>query len=145
MLKAVPLAHFSSGLLLEYVRLSLLKTLNTLVKSMQNQLISSKICPENSHEISCFSWLFFSKVSRENFCEICLWKSHEILLPRPIRSPVVIVRSIRFDCLKILWTENGINLQINWLCLCDLSHFVWRMQSKKRLNVCFNFTLLSIS
>ena len=40
MLKALPLAHFSSALLLEYVILSLLKTLNTLVKSAQNQSIS---------------------------------------------------------------------------------------------------------
>ena len=41
MLKALPLAHFSSALLLEYVRLSLLKTLHTVVKSVQNQSISS--------------------------------------------------------------------------------------------------------
>ena len=88
-LKALPLAHFSNALLLEYVRLSLLKTLNTLVKSAQNQSISSEIWPGNSHEIGCFYRLFFSEVSRENFCEICLWKSHEILLPQPIRSPVV--------------------------------------------------------
>ena len=32
------------------------------------------------------------------------------------------VQSIRFDCLKILWTEVGINLEVNWLCLCDLAH-----------------------
>ena len=54
MLKALPLAHFLSALLLEYVRLSLLKTLNTLIKLAQNQSISSKIGPENSHEIGCF-------------------------------------------------------------------------------------------
>ena len=66
MLKALPLAHFSSALLLEYVRLSLLKTLNTLVKSAQNKSISSEICSENSHEIGCFYRLFFSEVSREN-------------------------------------------------------------------------------
>ena len=89
MLKALPLAHFLSALLLEYVRLSLLKALNTLVKLVQNQSISSKIGPENSHEIGCFYWLVFSDVSRKNFCEICLWKSCEILLPWPIRSPVV--------------------------------------------------------
>ena len=89
MLKALPLAHFLSALLLEYVRLSLLKALNTLVKLVQNQSISSKIGPENSHEIGCFYWLVFSDVSCKNFCEICLWKSCEILLPWPIRSPVV--------------------------------------------------------
>ena len=89
MLKALPLAHFSSALLSEYVRLSLLKTLNTLIKSAQNPSISSEICPENSHEIGCFYQLFFIKVSHENFCQICLWKSREILLPWPTRSPVV--------------------------------------------------------
>ena len=30
--------------------------------------------------------------------------------------------SIRSDCLKISRIEVGINLEINWLCLCDLAH-----------------------
>ena len=68
----IQLCPQSSALLLEYVRLSLLKTLNTLVKLAQNQSTSSKICPENSHEIGCFYQLFFSEVSRKNFCQICL-------------------------------------------------------------------------
>ena len=34
------------------------------------------------------------------------------------------VQSITFDCLKILVTEFGINLEVNWLCLCDLAHFL---------------------
>ena len=53
-------------------------------------------------------------------------------------------RYIRFDCFKISQTEVGINLEVhaNWLCLCDLAHFLWQKQSKKRWNVCFNFTLL---
>ena len=63
MLKALPLAHFSSALLLEYVRLSLLKTLHTLVKSAQNQSISHEICPENSREIGCFSAKLAAKIS----------------------------------------------------------------------------------
>ena len=29
------------------------------------------------------------------------------------------VRSIRFDCLIISETEVGINLEVNWFCLCD--------------------------
>ena len=43
-------------------------------------------------------------------------------------------RSIRFDCLKISQTEVGINLEVhaNWLCLCDLAHFLRQKQSKKR-------------
>ena len=38
-----------------------------LIKSEQNRLISSKICPENSHEISRF--LPIGEVSTENFSE----------------------------------------------------------------------------
>ena len=34
------------------------------------------------------------------------------------------VRSIRCDCLKISRTEVGINLEVNWLWLCDLAHFL---------------------
>ena len=52
------------------------------------------------------------------------------------------VQSIRFDCLKISRTEVSINLEVNWLCVCDLAHFLWRKQSKVRWNVCFNFNLL---
>ena len=33
-------------------------------------------------------------------------------------------QSIRFDCLKILQTEDSINLEVNWNCLCDLAHFL---------------------
>ena len=69
MLKALPLAHFSSALLLEYVRLSLLKTLHTVVKSVQNQSISSEICPENSHEIGCFSAKLAVKISAKSVSE----------------------------------------------------------------------------
>ena len=34
------------------------------------------------------------------------------------------VQSIRFDCLKMLQTEDGINLELNWNCLCDLADFL---------------------
>ena len=50
--------------------------------------------------------------------------------------------SVRFDCLKISQTEVGINLEVNWLCVCDLAHLLWWKQSKIRWNVCFNFTIL---
>ena len=33
------------------------------------------------------------------------------------------VQSIRFDCLKISRTEVSINLEVNWLSVCDLAHF----------------------
>ena len=45
-------------------------------------------------------------------------------------------QSIRFDCLKISRTEVSINLEVNWLSVCDLAHFFWRKQSKVRWNVC---------
>ena len=33
-------------------------------------------------------------------------------------------QSIRLDCLKILQTEDSINLKVNWNCFCDLTHFL---------------------
>ena len=55
MLKALPLIHFWSVLLMkEQMMTSVRKTLKTLVSSVQNRLISSKICPENNHKICCF-------------------------------------------------------------------------------------------
>ena len=73
MITALPLAHFSSALLLEYVRLSLLKTLNTLVKSAQNQSISSEICPEiptkSAVFTDCFSAKSAAKISAKSVSE----------------------------------------------------------------------------
>ena len=55
MLKALPLVHFWSVLLLkEQVMTSVRKTLKTLVWSAQNRSISSEICPENNHKIRRF-------------------------------------------------------------------------------------------
>ena len=38
----------------EQMMTSVRKTLQTLVSSVQNRLISSEICPENNHKIRCF-------------------------------------------------------------------------------------------
>ena len=55
MLKALPLVHFWSVLLLkEQMMTSVRKTLKTLVCSEQNRLISSEICLENNHKIGRF-------------------------------------------------------------------------------------------
>ena len=55
MLKALPLVHFLSVLLLkEQVITSVRKTLKTLVWSAQNRLISSEICLENNLKITLF-------------------------------------------------------------------------------------------
>ena len=107
MLKALPLAHFSSALLLEYFRLSLLKTLHTLVKSAQNQSISTEICPENSHEIGCFSVKLAAKISAKFVSQLKIpWN----FTSATYQKPCSIMRPIRFDRLKISPTEVGINL-----------------------------------
>ena len=68
MLKALPLVHFWSVLLLkEQMMTSVRKTLKTLVWSAQNRLIPSEICPENSHKIcrfftDCFLAKFAPKI-----------------------------------------------------------------------------------
>ena len=71
MLKALPLVHFWSILLLkEQMMTSLRKTLKMLVWSAQNRSISSKICPENNHKIGRFLPIAFG--------EVCPKNSHEI-------------------------------------------------------------------
>ena len=40
------------------------------------------------------------------------------------QKPYSMVKSIRSDCLKISRTEVVINLEVNWLCLCDLAQFL---------------------
>ena len=75
MLKALPLVHFWSIFLLkEQMMTSVRKTLKTLVWSAQKLSISSEICLENNHKISCFLaiafwWSLPQKLLR-NFCEI---------------------------------------------------------------------------
>ena len=55
MLKALPLVHFWSILLLkEQMMTSVRKTLKMLVWSAQNQSISSEICPKNNHKFCHF-------------------------------------------------------------------------------------------
>ena len=40
-------------------------------------------------------------------------------------------RPIRFDCLKTSQTEVSINLEVNWLCLCDLAHLKVKQDKMK--------------
>ena len=75
MLKALPLVHFWSVLLLkEQMMTSVRKTLKMLVWSAQNRSISSEICPENNHKIHCFLLIAFQPSLRQKFpqnsCEI---------------------------------------------------------------------------
>ena len=68
MLKALPLVHFWSVLLLkEQMMTSVRKTLKTLVWSTQNRSISSDVFPENNHKIrrfftDCFPTKFVLKI-----------------------------------------------------------------------------------
>ena len=79
MLKALPLVHFWSILLLkEQMMTSARKMLKTLVWSVQNRLIVSEICLENNHKIDrflliAFWWSFSRKLLRNRpiFLRIC--------------------------------------------------------------------------
>ena len=98
MLKALPLVHFSSVLLLkEQMMTSVRKTLKTLVWSAQNRSICCEICPENNHKICRFLPIAFRpslpwKFPRNQpiFVRFCPQKSREIWLffLRIIRNPV---------------------------------------------------------
>ena len=71
-LKALPLVHFWSVLLLkEQMMTSVRKTLKTLVWSAQNQSIFSEFCPKNNQKIRHFFYQLLSgQVSPENSHEI---------------------------------------------------------------------------
>ena len=151
MLKALALVYFWSVLLLkEQMMTSVRKTLKILVWSAQSRSISSKfslkittkstvfhrlrmlfseVCPQNSGEIGRFFREFVPIKTRE------IW-----LFSATYQKPWILWRDPSH--LKISWIEVGIHLEVNWLCLCDLAHFLWWKQSKIIWNVCFHFTLL---
>ena len=71
MLKALPLLHFWSVLLLkEQMTTSVRKTLKLLVWSAQNRSISSEICPENNHKIRPFLLIAFRPSLPRRFLRI---------------------------------------------------------------------------
>ena len=70
-----------------------------LTKSAQNQSISSESCPENFHEI--FYGLFFGEISPENFRESVSENPVKFDFSTTNQKPCSMVRSIKFDCLKI--------------------------------------------
>ena len=79
MLKALPLVHFWSILLLkEQMMTSARKMSKTLVWSVQNQLIVSEICLENNHKIDrflliAFWWSFSWKLLRNRPIFLRIW------------------------------------------------------------------------
>jgi len=113
MLKALPLVHFWSILLMkEQMMNSVKKTLKMLVWSAQNWSISSKICPKNNHKIGCFLLIAFRRSlprkfprNQPIFPQICPWKSCKIWLffLQPIRSPFYLSHRIKkMTCLPFL-------------------------------------------
>ena len=80
-------------------------------------------------KLASFYQLFCSEVSPENF--------RESVSENPVKFDISVT-----GCLQISQSEVGINLEVKWLCLCDLAHFLWWKQSEIRWNVRFIFTLL---
>ena len=93
------------------------------------QLFLGEVCPENCCEIGRFFWEFVPKNPTKFDFFSATYQKPCIEWHDP-------------SDLKISTIEVGINLEVNWLCLCDLAHFLWWKQSKIIWNVCFNFSLL---
>ena len=147
MLKALPLVQFWSILLLkEQMMTSVRKTVKMLVWSAQNR--ANKVFPKITTKSFFFLPIDFRlslpqkfPQNQSIFLRICPKKSHEIRLFSATYKKPCIVWCDPSD-LKISWIEVGIHLEVNWLCLCDLAHFLLWKQGRIGWNVCFNFTLL---
>ena len=126
MIKDLPLAHFSSALLFEW----------QMITSLQNIKCA---CPISAKQID-FYWNLPLKFPRNwpvftNCFAVKLALKISANLSLKIRWNLTSVWHIRFDCLQISQSEVGINLEVKWLCLCDLAHFLWWKQCKIRWNV----------
>ena len=114
MLKALPLVHFWSVLLLkEQMMASVRKTLKTLVWWAQNRSISSEICPENNHEIRCF----FTDCFPAKFAPKMPAKSADFstILSQKIPWNLTFFRDLSEALLRIMWH----NL-LQWTVKADL-------------------------
>ena len=113
-----------------------------------SQSISSEFSLKITTKLAVFFQLFLGEVFPENYCEIgrFFWE----FVPKNPTKFDFFSATYQKPCiewhdpsdLKISTIEVGINLEVNWLCLCDLAHFLWWKQSKIMWNVCFNFGLL---
>ena len=88
-----------------------------------------------------FAGLKIKKILRLPFGDQLVWRNIVTNLYNVNDAAHSLARSVKFDSLKTFQTEVGINFEVNWLCLCDLAHFLWREQSKITKNVSFTFTL----
>ena len=111
MLKALPLVHFWSVLLLkEQMMTSVRKTLKMLVWSGQKRSISSEFSLKITTKSAVFYRLHFGEVCPENSCEI-----GQFFCKFVPKNPT------KFDFFS----------EVNWLCLRDLAHFFYD-ESKAR-------------
>ena len=147
-LKALPLVHFWSILLLKEQNNDDLCLKNVKKAGLISQSISSEFSLKITTKLAVFFQLFLGEVCPENYCEIgrFFW---EFVPKNPTKFDffsVTYQKPFREwhdpSDLKITTIEVGINLEVNWLCLCDLAHFLWWKQSKIIWNVCFDFSLL---
>ena len=116
-----------------------------IVKSAQNQSFSQQNLPKKSpRNLPFFTNCFSAKLARKIPTNMSLKIQRNLPFFTTYhinQKPCGMTQPIRFDCLKILRTEPGINLEVTWLCLCNLANLWWK-QSKIGWNVCFNFTYL---
>ena len=117
MLKALPLVHFWSVLLLkEQMMTSVRKTLKTLVWSTQNRSISSDVFPEH-HKIRRFFYRLLSD-------QVCPENSREIPRNRPIFRDFVPKNPAKFDFFspqsirspvfgRLCWSKHSFSSQIH--------------------------------
>ena len=147
-LKALPLVHFWSTLLLKEQNNDDLCLKNVKKAGLISQSISSEFSLKITTKLVVFFQLFLGEVCPENYREIgrFFWE----FVPKNPTKFDFFSATYQKPCiewhdpsdLKISTIEVGINLEVNWLCLCDLAHFLWWKQSKIIWNVCFNFSLL---
>ena len=132
MLKALPLVHFWSILLLkEQMMTSARKMLKTLVWSLQNRLTVSEICLENNHKIDrflliAFWWSFSQKLCEigQFFCEFVPKNPSKFdFFLRNLSEALVIVATLGTE-------ESGhrreVETRVNVWTVCQKKFLLWR-------------------
>ena len=76
-----------------------------------DRLIFRYVCLENSGEIG----RFFREFAPKNPAKFDFFSA-------TYQKPCIVWCDP--SDLKISWIDVGINLEVNWLCLCDLAHFL---------------------
>ena len=137
MLKALPLAHFLTALLLKQQMIISVKNIKHAhqisTKSADFKWNLPRKFPQNRlFFIDCFLVKLAQKIFKNLFLKILRNQTSA-----SYQKCCSMVWSIRFGCLKISQTEVSINLQVNWLCLCDLTHFLWCKAKQDKMECLF--------